>query len=693
MNGVIPSRASLHAHNEADGKDRVRLDAIDGLRALAVFSVIAFHFNTGIAPTGFVGVDIFFVISGYVIALSLTQNSSTSTLQYITGFYKRRILRIMPALVVCLALTGVFSQLFVPDSWLSNSNNKTGLFAFFGFSNFALLSSVDGYFDDRAEFNPFLHTWSLAVEEQFYLFFPLLFLSWLKRTSGNGIRALLLNNFVLIVGVISLAWVAIETSREPQSAFYMLPSRFWELAAGAILFQCHSTGRCIPQGVIGNRIAVIIGFSFIITSFFWTNIKAFPFPWALLPVGGSLALICAARSPSAPESYLIRVLKSRLPVFLGRASYSLYLWHWPVAVLMRWTVGFSTASHLAFALVLTLILGLASYRFVERPFLTSQTLRRWPAWQIVSAGAFLTIGVAMGFTLTVNSDLHLSVVAKQGGWNNSDMPAYKNSSFSNADKSTPILWVVGDSHAGAYSGMFRQAGAETSMKVQIRGMSGCSVASLREPYPDTNYCRQHLDRLFDELSKHFSEGSVVFLASLRGQRLSDQWGMYEAEQLDQIFNGDRSQYYSEALEQSRGIIGRLLSLGFKVIIDTPKPVFRAPPFRCSDWFNHMNPVCTPGFEVSATELKDLDKPVLESLQTLKTEYSDLVVWDPFQILCPGSTCFAFRNGKPLYFDQDHLSGYGNQLLVPSFSALLSSINQNQKKQPKKDVNRNRRRVE
>lgn len=680
MNSEIPdSRSPLRVHNEADGKDRVRLDAIDGLRALAVLSVIAFHFNIGIAPTGFIGVDIFFVISGYVIALSLTQNSSAPTLQYIVGFYKRRILRIMPALVVCLAVVGVFSQLFVPDSWLSDSNNKTGLFAFFGFSNFALLSGVDGYFDDRTEFNPFLHTWSLAVEEQFYLFFPLLFLPWLKRTSGSGIRAFLLNNFVLIVSVISLAWVAIETSREPQNAFYMLPSRFWELAAGAVLLQCHSTGRCIPQSVMGNRIAVILGFSLIITSLFWTNSKAFPFPWALLPVGGTLAFICAARSPSASDSLLIRILKSRLPVYLGRASYSLYLWHWPVVVLMRWTVGFDTASHLAFALVITLILGLASYHFVERPFLTSQTLRRWPAWQIVSAAAFLTIGAAMGFAFTVESGLHLSVVDKQVGWHSSDMPAYKNSFFPSAGKVTPTLWVVGDSHAGAYSGMVRQAGAETGMKVQIKGMSGCSVANLQQSYPDTNYCRHHLNRLFDELSKHYSEGSIVFLASLRGQRLSDQWGMYEPEKLDRILNSDRSLYYSEALEQSREIIGRLLSLGFKVIIDTPKPVFRAPPFRCSDWFNRMNPVCTPGFEVSATELKDLDKPVLESLHTLKTEYPDLVVWDPFQILCPGSTCFAFRNGKPLFFDQDHLSGHGNQLLVPSFSALLSSINQNQEK--------------
>lgn len=167
----------------------------------------------------------------------------------------------------------------------------------------------------------------------------------------------------------------------------------------------------------------------------------------------------------------------------------------------------------------------------------------------------------------------------------------------------------------------------------------------------------------------------MFLASLRGQRLSDQWGMYEYEKLDRILNRSRNEQYRKALEQSKEIVGRILLIGYKVIIDTPKPVFRAPLFRCSDWFNRENPVCAPGFEVSASELRVLDAPVLESLRILKAEFPDLIVWDPFPILCPDNVCYALRDGKPLFFDQDHLSGYGNQLLVPSFSKLLSGIDQ------------------
>lgn len=674
--------SGLHfSHNEPDGKVRARLDAIDGLRAFAVLSVIAYHFNTGFAPTGYIGVDIFFAISGYVIALTLTQNPGASILQYISGFYKRRILRIMPALVVCLMVIGIFSQLFIPESWLSDSNNKTGIYAFFGLSNFALLSAQDGYFNIRTEFNPYLHTWSLAVEEQFYLFFPLFLLPWIRRNSARGVYTLLRNNLVLIVGSLSLAWAAIESSRDPLYAFYMLPSRFWELAAGAVLFQCHSTGRCIPQSVTGARIAALLGFILLALSLAWVDAKAFPFPGALMPVAGTLALISVARSPKAPRSLVIRILKNRLVVYLGRSSYSIYLWHWPIVVLMQWTVGFDTAGQLASAFALTLALSLASYHLVERNFLKSKSLRRLPAWQVVSMGMALTVGAAMGFKTTVKSDLHLSVVAEQAGWMSWDMPDVENALLPVQDASSPTLWVVGDSHAGAYLGMARHAATEAGMKFQIMGAAGCAIADLRMPYPNTGYCQHHVDRLFADLAKQFTDGDIVFLASLRGLRLSNQWGMLESNELNWILNGDRNHLYQEALEQSREIIGRLMSLGFKVIIDAPTPVFRAPPFRCADWFNHMNPVCAPGFEVPASELKDLDAPVLKNMHILSSESPDLVVWDPFPILCPGSVCSAFRNGKPLFFDQDHLSGYGNQLLLSSFFSVLQSINPNQSKQP------------
>ena len=150
------------------------IPGIDGLRAIAVLSVALYHFDHTLLPGGFTGVDVFFVISGYVISKSLAASNSTNCAAFILGFYKRRILRIVPALLFFLIITSIASSLFVPDAWLSASNKRTAISAFFGVSNFYLVRSADGYFSDRIPFNPFVHTWSLAVEEQFYLFFPLI---------------------------------------------------------------------------------------------------------------------------------------------------------------------------------------------------------------------------------------------------------------------------------------------------------------------------------------------------------------------------------------------------------------------------------------------------------------------------------------------------------------------------------------
>src|SRR5690625_4326037 len=154
--------------------------AIDGLRAIAVLAVLIYHLDAAFLPGGFAGVDVFFVISGYVVARSLVSRSGESFGQFLMGFYSRRIRRIVPALILCLLVTALFTVLFIPDSWLSSTTHQVGLYAFFGLSNFALVWFQDDYFSPRAEFNPFVHTWSLGVEEQFYFVFPLLIFLWFR---------------------------------------------------------------------------------------------------------------------------------------------------------------------------------------------------------------------------------------------------------------------------------------------------------------------------------------------------------------------------------------------------------------------------------------------------------------------------------------------------------------------------------
>jgi peptidoglycan/LPS O-acetylase OafA/YrhL len=168
-------------------RENAYFPAIDGLRAVAVVAVITYHLIPAALPGGFVGVDIFFVISGYVVTASLVGRRGQSFLQFILGFYARRILRIFPALLVCVFAVSIIAVAFIPPgTWLGNTNRNTAVFAIFGLSNYALIWSSDGYFSPRVEFNPFTHTWSLAVEEQFYLIAPAIVYFWLANRSQTG---------------------------------------------------------------------------------------------------------------------------------------------------------------------------------------------------------------------------------------------------------------------------------------------------------------------------------------------------------------------------------------------------------------------------------------------------------------------------------------------------------------------------
>ncbi|WP_027184945.1 acyltransferase family protein [Desulfovibrio inopinatus] len=651
-------------------KNSMRIEGIDGLRTVAVLSVIAFHFYKKIAPAGFIGVDVFFVISGYVISMSLTKNSNSSPFQYVLDFYKRRFIRIFPALICCLLVIGFFSVLFIPYGWLSDRNALTGTLAFLGLSNFALLQYVDGYFSLRADFNPFLHTWSLAVEEQFYVLFPLIFLFWIKKQPGKSYKNILAYS-VPVLGVVSFIFAAYQTQHDQIQAFYMLPSRFWELAAGATLFQVHFYGYAIPRKKLMTHVFSKFGILLLSIGVIFAIPELFPFPWALAPVGGTVALLSVIRNPASSALLEIRILQHPAVTYLGRCSYSLYLWHWPVACLFRWTIGFEKISHIVLGLVLTFILGTASYHFVEKPFLINKKLRSLDAWKIVGGTAVLIGILTVGYYdfLLDSSPFRLSVVEQDQGWKADAFSGNAIKKLQEQKNHSKTLWVIGDSHAAAYESMVMQAALQNNMSVRMESDPGCSFVSVFSPNPDTPFCKDSIERFMEYLSKQASEGDVVFLASLRAQRLSDQWGELNQDTIDAFMRFNKL-CREVILDQARTVIRRLLALKLKVIIDAPKPVFRAPAFRCSDWFNHMNPVCKPGLSISAAFLQQQNQFVIENLNMLHNEFPSLIIWDPFPILCPGRTCSVYQNGKPLFFDQDHLTGYGNLLLLPDFSNVL-----------------------
>jgi peptidoglycan/LPS O-acetylase OafA/YrhL len=669
---------------------------VDGLRAVAVVSVMLYHLREALMPGGFLGVDVFFAISGYVVTMSLARDAAKgySLAEFLKRFYARRILRIIPALLVCLLVTTALTVVFIPKAWLSEATQKTGLYAFFGLSNFALLSA-DSYFSPRPAFNPFTHTWSLAVEEQFYVFLPLILFFTLplgRRSGWGGAIARAVLPVLCLASFVAMWWVS-GTNRE--AAFYMLTYRFWELGAGALCFLLlQHRGGALRASPLAVHVASWAGAVLIAAAAWFANSKAAPFPWAIPAVVGTVLLLAAMTAKDAPLTPIAQLLRSRPFVFVGRLSYSLYLWHWVVYVLFRWTVGLYDLQHMAAAVALTFALAWLSYVVVEQPIRRGRWISARPKWGVIAAGlASITLfWGAASYAYTEQPKLSASVVMRNSAdWYPVPQAATAKCGLTwqvqgidqgalqtlHRPCGTPAwtkrLFVVGDSHAGAYNQMMLALAEQEHIDARIYTGAGCTYANLLRPAGEN--CQRFIKSATDAVLRDAQPGDIVFLASLRMPRLMDQYSESATSIRDMItwqatpgVVEERRQAYEETV----ALLEQFSAKGLKVIIDAPKPVFRAAPFRCADWFNRSNPMCA-GLSVPRDEMLELRQPVMESLGRLAAAYPAVVVWDPFPFLCGEASCQAIAERGPLFFDGDHLSNVGNRVLLPQFATVVRSL--------------------
>ena len=337
---------------------------VDGLRAVAIAAVVAFHAFPGAVRGGFTGVDVFFVISGYLISHIIWRRLDEGSFT-LAWFYGRRALRLFPALALVLAATLVTGRwLLLPDAYETLGKDVAAAAAFV--SNFVLWHDA-GYFTENAALRPLTHLWSLAVEEQFYLVFPLLLLltrrSW--RLTGVILALLLAGSF---------AWNVHTAGSDAAQAFYLLPSRFWELLLGGVLayVQLSGAARRRPRLADGASLA---GLALLPVAFLGpTSTSFFPGWWALAPTIAAVLLIAAG--PSAVVNR--RFLASAPAVLLGRISYPLYLWHFPLLVFARIQWGPSLSVPVTLVVVaVSMLLAYATYRLIELPVRSLVAKRGW----------------------------------------------------------------------------------------------------------------------------------------------------------------------------------------------------------------------------------------------------------------------------------------------------------------------------
>jgi peptidoglycan/LPS O-acetylase OafA/YrhL len=365
---------------------------IDGLRALAVISVIFFHFNLFDFSGGYLGVDIFFVISGFLITRLISNELHINGTFNYKNFYLRRVRRLLPALIVVLLISTIAALiLFTPENLSDYGLSLSAAAA--SLSNI-LFWTQSGYFDSPAQFKPLLHTWSLSVEEQFYLIWPaIIFIVFKFRFYLNTISIIILiacSSFIL-----NVIWVAAGTISSAQTIFFLTPFRVFEFAIGAMAV-CLIDKQFLSSRVV-QEILCVSGVILCITSMIFVRQQdSYSFLYAVPACVGAVLIILS------PISILGGILFSnRISVFVGVISYSLYLVHWPVLVFSKYSsIDVSSSINILMLFIISLLLSIFIYFFIEKPFRNPSNplvKSRVHVWTLVSLSVFFVIGIAIHF--------------------------------------------------------------------------------------------------------------------------------------------------------------------------------------------------------------------------------------------------------------------------------------------------------
>ena len=650
-----------------------RVVELDGLRGLAVLLVLINHFNKNWLPGGFLGVDIFFVLSGYVVTLSVFRRKLLNKGNTILEFYKRRFLRILPALIVCILVTTLFSVLFIPKAWLSQSIETTGIWSIIGGSNIAQIVTNDGYFAPSSEFNPYTHTWSLGIEEQFYFLIPILLIALRPRKIAFVVGLLTIASFIIAV---------MTTSSNPNFSFYSLITRFWELGVGVLLatFVANSiyTHKFLSisryLGQYRSSIFLLLGLVCIAASSILQNYTVLtPWPGSLLPVAGTSLVILSTvikNSHSRVSSVVSSLLSNPVFLWFGFISYALYLWHWPVIVLMKWTIGLNSLFSISLGFALSLFLACLSTYLIEKPF---HAFVKSSGLKVVFCG-LISIGLSTYFICELfarRNRIALSTVSI----NHRDWYAETPLSFGD-DPNKLTIFVVGNSHALAYGPLLEQVHHMNGWNTRIFPLGHCAVGSIMRPASQSIDCISQVDSVLSTIYSEARPNDIVWFASLRMWRYIAQG----SNKPDDISSFIGSKLYEQNLSKGKKeiqlLISKLLQRDLRILVDRPKPVFKSHPFRCNDWFNRSNTLCSAGLAIEKTEFLRNSLGVNLAIDQLKSDFPSLIVWDPSRILCDADQCAAMDGSKPLFFDADHLSRYGNLMLAPSFDALIKSSSDN-----------------
>ncbi|WP_321448638.1 acyltransferase family protein [uncultured Cohaesibacter sp.] len=643
---------------------------IDGIRAIAVLSVVVFHSGLGLLKGGFLGVDLFFVISGFLITRILINDLESGNFSIIT-FYERRIRRILPALFVTLALS--FMAAWYLMSPIHMEGFSRSLVAVATFCSNILFWQESGYFDTAAELRPLLHTWSLAVEEQFYIFFPLfLMIAW--RFGKKATLSLLALAFV-----VSLAIAHWGVMNKPVAAFYLMPTRAWELLVGvfAAFMAQHMEKRQISQPLLMRNLLSGIGLVAVVGSILFfdpqTAIPSFP---ALVPTIGTALLILFATKGTLVN----RLLRIRILVVIGLISYSAYLFHQPLLAFARYRSLHELSSAVSvFLCVSTFVWAYLSWRYIEQPFRNRKVVVRRAVFPLgAAATAMLIVSGVWNIRndgVNANNDTTIASASIYDACHFHHQATNLSMDYCRASLDFNKYYVlVGDSHAMAFFVELKKTlahegyGLIAFTKNTLYPIAG----TYREGMPDSESRMAFLDSAYD-FAMHDPHVEGVYVAArwashIEGGAFKRPDGLMD----DHPFSHTRIAGSSETgLTSQPDLLAYSAQFLAKVANYRPVTLF--------------GPVPEVGVDVPRALLldrsvlnypvswyDDREKNALELLRMARNESPNISIVDVRNVFCrnDAGVCIQEQNGHSLYVDDDHVSLTGAKLVMHEISKQL-----------------------
>ncbi|PXV58212.1 Peptidoglycan/LPS O-acetylase OafA/YrhL, contains acyltransferase and SGNH-hydrolase domains [Dyella jiangningensis] len=640
---------------------------IEGLRAVAILLVIAAHAGVPWLAGGFIGVDVFFVLSGFLITgLLLREMADTGQIDF-ACFYLRRLRRLMPALILMIVLISLSAYLLLgPEEQLPQAN-KASLAALW-LSNVSFALTQTDYFAPSAENSLFLHTWSLGVEEQFYLVWPALLL-W---SLGRGHRELplqRLKSIMLGIFAISLGVCVLATPRSPQFAFYMMPVRAWEFAGGALIWLFSGKMRAgevaREKGAVFTRWLGWTGMVMIIgTAASYGTQMSYPGWHAVLPVAGTMAVIAAGWADDTHS--VSRLLSYRWMQAVGRVSYSWYLWHWPVLVLghaLNWS---HDPSGRLVAVLLSLGLAMASYRFVETP------IRQQDFWLSHRRTAMYgTLGITVAVCLVsmhwfnVAAAYSESPIMQRYSHARFDAPSIYSRgcddwyysdrvmlcSYGPSDAAHTLV-LMGDSIAGQWFSALLPLATKPGWRLVVATKSSC-------PMVDEPYFYARIGREYTECAS-WRHQAVDQVASLHPDVVVLSMGLGGTQSFSQT---QWIEGTARSLSALSGQAGRVYLLRTTPHLDFDGPSCLASRAGRPKWLGSA-----AGCESVVDDARE--RQVYQWLQQAAARFPNVQIVDMNGMICPELRCSAERNGQVVFRDAQHLTASFATSLGPALSARL-----------------------